>query len=231
MITTVPTITKVRLKGVIFDMDGVLVDSHPGHLRAWTTFFREFGINLSNRDHQYILDGHKRSEILRHFLGELPEEKIVFYGSVKDRLFSVLDTREMPGIPEILEDLKAAGLKLAVATSASERRARGMLASAGLIGHFDAIVTGAEVTSGKPNPALFLLAARKLNIAARNLLVIEDAPSGAEGARAAGMQCLGISGPEISELLCAAGARVAVSSALELSVEALLKVFPEFSLD
>ena len=75
------------LKGVIFDFDGVIVDSHPAHKRAWIKFLESVGRSVSEEELQFILDGRKRDDILRHFLGALDAQKTAEYGLRKERFF------------------------------------------------------------------------------------------------------------------------------------------------
>ncbi len=81
------------VQGVIFDMDGVIVDSHPFHRRAWHKFLRSVGKDVSEEDLDFILDGRKRHEILRHFLGELSEPELANYGNCKDEFFQQVANR------------------------------------------------------------------------------------------------------------------------------------------
>src|SRR5690242_18377965 len=74
------------LKGVIFDMDGVLIDSHPIHKRAWRKFFETLEVEVSDRELDFVLDGRKKEDILRHFLGDLPDCEIKDFGHKKEML-------------------------------------------------------------------------------------------------------------------------------------------------
>ena len=197
-----------RLRGIVFDMDGVLIDSHPAHRLAWKSFLQSLGKEISDDELDFILDGRKREEILKHFLGELAPEQIAAYGKQKDKL---LDRHRdamqpIPGVIEFLDHLWEASIPTAMATSASRRRACGTLEELGLARYFPTIVTGDDVTTGKPDPAIYQLAAKRMQEAPECLVAVEDAASGVKSARAAGMRCLGIATAHRSALLRAAGA-------------------------
>ena len=197
-----------RLRGIVFDMDGVLIDSHPAHRLAWKSFLESLGKKISDDELDFILDGRKREEILKHFLGELAPEQVAEYGKQKDKL---LDRHRdamqpIPGVIDFLDHLRKACVPTAMATSASRRRACGTLEELGLARYFPTIVTGDDVTAGKPDPAIYQLAAKRMQEAPECLLAVEDAASGVKSARAAGMRCLGIATAQRSALLRAAGA-------------------------
>lgn len=196
------------LRGLVFDMDGVLIDSHPAHRSAWKTFLESLGKRTSDDELDFILDGRKREEILKYFLGDLTPEQIAKYGNRKDELFSQRNQtmHPIPGVVQFLDILSESGIPVAVATSASRRRACGTLEELGLARTFQAIVTGDDICSGKPDPAIYQLAAQRLQESPRYLLAVEDAVSGVRSARAAGLQCLAISSGRRADLLRAAGA-------------------------
>ena len=218
------------LRGIVFDMDGVIIDSHPVHRRAWKTFLQTAGREVTDAELDFILDGRKRDEILCYFMGELTPSQIADYGARKDEMLRQLaeDMQPLRGVVEFLDSLSRVGIRMALATSAGHRRAHGTLKELGLAGYFDAIVTGDEVVSGKPDPAIYRLVADRLNETPENLLAVEDAVSGVKSARAAGMRCLGIASAERAETLRAAGADPVVSDFESLSLMQLEASFAGF---
>jgi beta-phosphoglucomutase len=215
------------LAGIIFDFDGVIVDSHPVHLQAWRTLFRSMGKEIKDEQLSFVMEGAKREEILRHFLGDLTQEQIRVYGAEKERLFQARasELKMVRGFAEFLAQVDAAGLPMAVATSGSRRRVEHTLESLGLCRRFRAIVTGDDVTKGKPDPALFHLAARSMQADAENILVCEDAVSGVVAAKAAGMKSLAIAangrGPRLKE----AGADLVVEDFTNADLNDLKQLF------
>src|SRR6201987_2440949 len=114
------------LKSVIFDMDGVVIDSHPAHRQAWKTFLQTLDKTVSDTELNFVLDGRKRSEILRHFLGELSDDQIRELGNRKDEFFkkASLQPKLVPGVIQFLNSVRMSGMATALATSASESRTR-----------------------------------------------------------------------------------------------------------
>ena len=215
------------LRAVIFDLDGVIVDSHPAHLQAWKAFFQSIAKNVAEPDLLFILEGQKREDILRHFLGDLSEEQVKQYGAKKEALFrnSAPELKTVRGLPEFLDRLHQAGLPLALASSASRRRASYILEQLNLKERFRVIVTGDEVKKGKPDPSIFQLAADGLGLDPAHILVCEDAVSGVEGAKAAGMKCLAIAPNGRGPLLAQAGADRVVVDFSETSLDDLRGLF------
>ena len=184
------------LRAVVFDMDGVIIDSHPVHRRAWKEFLHSLGHPVSEHELGYILEGRKRREILCHFLGELPEDKLSEYGKCKDEFFqrAFAEVRLVPGVAELLECLLSHGVMVAVATSASRMRTHSTLTRLHLQHYFAAIVTGDDVIAGKPDPTIYRTACQQLAVVPSHALAVEDAVPGIEAAVAAGMSCIGVIG-------------------------------------
>jgi HAD superfamily hydrolase (TIGR01509 family) len=202
------------IAGVIFDMDGVLVDSHPIHARAWRGLMQRLGRTVSDKDLQFILEGRKRDEILTHFLGPLSPQDAQRYGAWKDELMQngESELKLVAGVAEFLQQLQTSGIAMAVATSASRERTRRTLDRLHLSGSFSVVVTGDDVNVGKPSPDLFLMAAAQVKLSPEFLLVVEDSVSGIEAARTAGMRTLGIgTGPRVAAL-SGAGAHAVVEN-------------------
>jgi beta-phosphoglucomutase len=215
------------IRGIIFDMDGVIIDSHPIHRQAWRIFLQTEGRDVGDAELDFILDGRRRDEILCFFLGKLTPAQIAYYGARKDEIFRrfAQDMRPVQGIVDLLEALSRASIRVAVATSASYLRAHGTLATLNLLAYFDAIVTGEEVSSGKPDPTIYRLVAERLNEDPAKLLAVEDAVSGVKSARAAGMRCLGIACAERAEQLRAAGADPVIPDLASFPLDRLVASF------
>ncbi len=209
------------IRGVVFDMDGVIVDSHPLHRAAWKQFLQSVGRPASDGEIDFILDGRKRAEILRHFLGEeLSAEEIRDYGSRKDHLLRELGRRSQPidGVIEFLVELRQAGIALALATSAARSRTEATLSELGVKDYFDTIVTGDDVSIGKPDPSIYRLAAARLHKSPTRLVAFEDSVSGVQAALSAGLRCIGVASGLRVKQLRAAGAEVVISDFHSLSL-------------
>ena len=211
------------LSGAVFDFDGVIVDSHPAHLRAWNSFLKSVGKTVSEEQLQFVLDGRKRDDILRHFMGDLDADQIVAYGLRKEQCFrdEVTHVRVADGLPGFLDDLQAEGLALAIASSGSKSRILFLLDRFGLKNYFRKVISGDEVEQGKPHPAVFLKAAEQLGVDPSELMAFEDAVSGVIAARSAGMKCVGIAQPGRSSILLTAGASHVVPDFQSLSCSKL----------
>ena len=214
-------------QGAIFDFDGVIVDSHPVHKRAWRKFLRSTGKVASEEELQFVLDGRRRDDILRHFLGELDDEEIAEYGHRKEQFFrnEAVNVRTIKGLRSFLLNLEAANLALGIASSGSRGRVDFLLDQLKLKKHFGVVVTGDEVSEGKPHPAVFLKAAQGLRKDPCALIAFEDAVSGVQAARPAGMTCIGIAQRERASVLLDAGANHVVPDFRFLSYPKLQDIF------
>jgi beta-phosphoglucomutase len=215
------------LRGVVFDMDGVVIDSHPAHRAAWKSFLESVGRSASDTELDFILDGRKREEILEYFLGKLDSEQIAEYGRRKDELLRSHGSRLEPmiGVVEFLDHLCDSGVRMALATSASRRRACGTLEELGLAHYFETIVTGDDVAAGKPDPAIYRLAAARMQEEPDRLLAVEDAVSGVKAARGAGMRCIGVAHNGRADSLHLAGANPIIENFRTLSLAQLEACF------
>jgi beta-phosphoglucomutase len=196
------------LRGVIFDMDGVLVDSHPAHERAWTTLLLSMGKSVAEEDLEFVRQGRKRQDIVRYFMGDLPDDEIRAWGKKKDLLFEREEAtiRTIPGVRRLLSELRRAAIPSAVASCGSRARVRRLLDVLHLDHYFDTIFTGDDVPQGKPDPAIFVKTSEQMRLKPAELLVFEDSVSGVLSATSAGIKSLGIASPQRANGLLRAGA-------------------------
>jgi HAD superfamily hydrolase (TIGR01509 family) len=215
------------LAGVIFDFDGVIVDSHPLHLQIWRAFLLSKGMAVSDAELSFVQEGAKREEILRDFLGDITPEQVGRYGDEKDKLFQARahEIKLVRGFAEFLTQLDADGLPSAVATSGSRWRVEQALDRFNLRTRFRAVVTGEDVVRGKPDPALFLLAAQTLQVDPSCMLVCEDAVAGVIAAKTAGMMCVGIAANGRGSLLTEAGADLVVTDFAQTNLADIRRLF------
>lgn len=217
------------LAGIIFDFDGVIVDSHPIHIEAWKALFSAMGKAVGDEELSFVTEGAKREEILRRFLGGLTPEQIELYGAEKERLYQARasELKLVCGVAEFLQQADVAGVPIAVATSGSRRRVERTLEAFGLLGRFHAIVTAEDVAKGKPDPALFFLAASRLRAAADQILVCEDAVAGVTAAKNAGMRCLAIAANGRRKLLQEAGADLVIEDFTQTGLDEVKRIFAQ----
>lgn len=217
------------LRGVIFDFDGVIVDSHPVHKRAWKKFLESVGRQVTEEQLQFVLDGRRRDDIMRHFLGDLDPERVAEYGHRKEQFFrdEAATVRTIAGLRKFLRELDKGKLAVGIASSGSRSRVNFLLGHLGLLKHFRVIVTGDDVNLGKPDPAIFLRVAQDLRIDPKESVAFEDAVSGVKAAKAAGMLCVGISDSGNSAGLLEAGANHVVANFRAISYPKLQELFSD----
>ena len=179
---------------LIFDMDGVIVDSNPIHREAWEIYNRRFGLETTEAMHQ-LMYGKRNDEIVRSFFGDLPVEEVLRRGADKERLYREMisgriESILVPGLRNFLEQYREA--PKAVASNAETANVSFVLRASGLAGYFRAAVDGSQVTHAKPHPEIYFRVAEQLGIPPRDCLVFEDSFSGVEAARAAGMRVIGV---------------------------------------
>jgi len=210
---------------VIWDMDGVLVDTRELHYLAWSQVLAELGISLTWETFREVF-GMSNAGILKRLLAsdtdpatllQIAERKeALFRESARGRV------RPLPGVRFWLEQLTRQGVAQAIASSGPMENIQMLVNELGIAAHFAAIVSGADLPS-KPNPAVFLAAAEALRMAADRCVVIEDSPAGVEGAKRAGMRCIAVLTTSTESALRAADVIVADLEALE--PQALAKMF------
>jgi beta-phosphoglucomutase len=208
------------LKAVIFDLDGVVADSHPIHEVAWKGLLAEAGLDPRTINVDYLYAGHPRREILKHYLGSIGDSEMQHWGRRKDELYEMAAKalQAKPGIARVLSQLRHSGIACALATSAGRKRSLESLELLGLSGFFSAIITGDDVRKAKPAPDIFLLATQKLDVQPGNVVVVEDSVAGVQAAIAGGMKCVGYTAPERAEELRRVGADDVISDFPEDSV-------------
>jgi beta-phosphoglucomutase len=182
--------------GVIFDMDGVLVDSYQAHFESWQQLGRQIGIEMTEQ--QFVATfGRTSREIIADFWPHLAtsEAAIADLDARKEALFREIlacDFPAMDGAMELIDALAAAGIPLAIGSSGPPENVALVLEKLGRREMFRGVVTGMDVTRGKPDPQVFLLAAERLGLPPGRCVVIEDAPAGVAAAKAAGAKCIGL---------------------------------------
>lgn len=215
------------LQAVVFDMDGVIVDSHPAHRFAWREFLRMFGKEVTDSELDFVMDGRKREDILLHYLGPLTATQLEEYGRLKNDLFwrAAPEVILIPGVLGFMETIRSAGITMAVATSASAGRTHSILSRTGLLTHFRTVVTAEDVRKGKPDPYIYHLACQRIGCRPESAVAVEDAASGIRAAKSAGMKCVGIAGRTSADHLIAAGADFVLQDFVNVSLRTLHSLF------
>jgi beta-phosphoglucomutase family hydrolase len=194
------------VRAVLWDLDGVLVDSAPFHFQAWRELMASLGRELSEVDFRRTF-GWRNDAILRDLVGELPAAEVERLGARKEALFrraALGNIVPLPGALALLRLLRERGFKLALVSSTPQGNIDLILGSLGVEEDFEVIVGEEDVKQGKPDPEGFLLAARRLGVPPAECVVIEDAPAGVEAAKRGGMLCVGVSRNRPREVLAEA---------------------------
>ena len=193
-----------RRFGVIFDIDGVLLDSYKMHYECWRTIAEKHSIYVSEKEFDSLF-GRRGSEIVREIWGkDLPGEQVVAIHRQKQALYRENLQRnfpEMDGAIQLIDALAAEGFVLGIGSSAPPENVEMSLNGLGRAKSFKAVVTGSDVTRGKPDPQVFLLAAQRMGLKPADCAVIEDAVAGIAAALAGGMTAIALAGTAPAESL------------------------------
>jgi beta-phosphoglucomutase len=209
------------LKAVIFDLDGVVVNTVPLHFAAWKRMFNEYGHEFTFADYEKKVDGIPRYDGARAILTELSDDEVRTAGDKKQSYFrELLDKGDIPRYDTtiaLIDQLLKDGIKVAVVSSS--KNCPHILKKIGLYDRLNTVISGADITKGKPDPQIFLMAAQRVGASPDCCIVFEDAVLGVEAAKNAGMKCVGIDRYGKPERL--AKADIVVKDAGETSVEKL----------
>lgn len=193
----------MKIKACIFDLDGVIVNTAKYHYLAWKRLARELNFNFTEKDNER-LKGVSRMASLDILLSigglsfsedeklKLAEKKNKWYVEYISKL---TDKDILPGVSEFITLLKSSGIKIALGSASKNSML--ILKSLNLVPYFDSIIDGTKVTKAKPDPEVFLLAAKELNIDSKNCVVFEDAAAGVEAAKRGNMYAIGVGSPDI----------------------------------
>jgi beta-phosphoglucomutase len=179
---------------LVFDLDGVVIDSMPMHLAAWQDYLKSLGIRIGDVDSR--MHGRRNDDIVAEFIsGELSPREIFEHGAAKEALFREMMRPHLvrhlvPGIVEFLD--RCNGVPIGLATNAEPANADFVLDGASLRPYFQVVVDGHQVERPKPYPDVYLRAAGLLAVPPENCIVFEDSPIGIDAARASGARVVGV---------------------------------------
>lgn len=216
---------KMSKKAIIFDLDGVIVDTAKYHYLAWRELALQLGFDFTEAQNEQ-LKGVSRVRSLEILLGignvqlkEAEKTKLLFEKNEQYLGYiAKMDHKEiLPGIDDVLHYLKLN--KVPFSLGSASKNARLILETLDLLDLFDAIVDGNDVSTAKPDPEVFLIAAEKLGVKPENCIVIEDAQAGVEAANKAGMISIGIGDKKVL-----GDANYVLNSTNELTIDFLQKL-------
>lgn len=188
------------LKAVIFDMDGVIIDSEPLHYDFEQTLFSKLNISVEKDYHNsfvgttshYMWNKLKDKYQLSQSIEELVSESRTSFMTFLKKLEKI---EAIQGVTSLIQELHHNDIKLAIASSSPLDMISFIVTTLNLDEYFSILVTGDNVERSKPNPDIFLLAAEKLSVSPNECIVIEDSGNGVKAAKAAGMKCIGYKNP------------------------------------
>jgi beta-phosphoglucomutase family hydrolase len=182
-------------KAVIWDMDGVIVNTRDFHWEATRDFFREHGVEMTKEEFLPTF-GVRFEEVIRDWLpGEDGGTELAEMVEHKEGLFRKIamgHIRSLPGAIKLIKSLRNDGFRLAIGSSTVRENIELVLSELGVKDCFDEIVSAEDVEKGKPDPSMFLEAARRLEVPPSQCVVIEDSLAGVEAAKAGGMKCVAV---------------------------------------
>ncbi len=210
-------------RAVVWDMDGVIVNSAEAHNASWVDMAREFGLPYDPDKDFKAMFGRHNNDIISGLWGITDPNTVQRMADSKEGSFrrEAINLRPLPGVIALVKALKSAGWKQAIGSSAPMENLRVLLLATGLTGLMDAISSGDDVTVGKPDPRVFLIAFERLGVDPRDGVVIEDAPAGVLAAKRAGAACLAVTNTQTRETLQEAGADLIVNSLEDVSLDTL----------
>lgn len=210
-------------RAVVWDLDGVIVDSAQAHNLSWQSMAAEYRVPYDpDKDFRAIFGRHN-TDIITSLWHVTDPTQIERMASRKETLFreSARQLKPLPGVNELMRSLQKAGWKQGIGSSAPHENINLLLTVTGLAGYISAIASGEDVSNGKPDPEVFLVAFKRLGVEPANGVVIEDAPAGVQAAIAAGAACVGVTNTQTDKALREAGAELVVESLEEVTVETL----------
>lgn len=186
-----------KIKGIIFDMDGVIFDTERISCRFWQKKLKEHGMDMTEDMYTEIM-GRNRVGIIKGLESMFNRPEIDFYKLSDEKVAQMgefLDTGRIPVLPgvfEIIDYLDKNGYKKSIATSTRRVKAESRLKKENLFDHFDSVMYGDDVKISKPNPEIFLKTAEKMELNPSEILILEDSPSGIEAAYNGGFRCINV---------------------------------------
>lgn len=212
----------MSIEAVIFDLDGVIVDTAIFHYQAWKRLANELGFDLTIHQNEH-LKGISRLESLEivleigkiNYLTEKEKEDLATRKNewYKENIHKMTPADILPGVNVFLEKLKSANYKIAIGSSS--KNAGVILDRIGYSNYFDSVIDGNKISFSKPDPEVFIKAAKELKANPKNCVVFEDATAGIEAAHNAGMKAIGVGSPDV---LCKADLIVPDFKNLDISI-------------
>jgi len=191
-------------KAILFDLDGVLLDSMPYHVKAWQEIFAQYDVKIEP-DEIYFREGTRTADLAKYLAIshqlELSENELTELVQQKSKRYNeITKAGVVPGVPELLEELKQRSVFKAIVTSTFLENLLRVMPEE-IFQKFDVVITGSDVINGKPHPEPYLKAASKLGLKPSECVVVENAKIGVQSANAAEMFCIGLTSTQTKKQL------------------------------
>lgn len=189
-------ISMLKLKAVIFDLDGTLIDNNSFHLKTWLIYLKNMGINISVGEYKAHINGRTNESAINYIFGKkMSQEEIIKHTRAKEALYRKLYSphiKPVEGLLNLLAFLKQKGIKMGIATSGIQPNIEFMFDHIPIKEYFTIVVNSAHIQKGKPDPEIYTKTAESLQERSENCLVFEDALPGIESAHRAGMKVIAV---------------------------------------
>jgi len=221
---------------IIFDMDGVVIDSNPYHKIGWTRFLNSKGVEVNEEIFKNLIFGTTGDEALKILLQkDLSQKEIDNYSYEIDEEYrniirQLSCVNPVAGLVEFLESIKLSGHKIALATSAPSENVDLILNKLGIYEFFDLIVDKTQILRGKPNPEIYNTTVSKLSVEKGNCVVFEDSISGIVSARGAGITVIGVETSHSRDELIQAGASLTMQDFTGLTIADITELITDKSI-
>lgn len=211
--------------GLLFDMDGVIVDNHKFHLKSWLTFFEKYGVTMTEEEYKANVNGRTMSAILPDILNrDMSDEEIQELGEEKEQVYREMfrpHIKPTSGLVTFLGEISRKQIPRTVSTSAPPENVDFTLKYTGLPSFFPTIIDATMVTQGKPNPEVYLKSAEALGLKPEQCVVFEDAILGIKAGKNAGMKVVGVATTHTKEELESENTDMIIDDFCELNLSAL----------
>jgi beta-phosphoglucomutase len=204
------------MRGIIFDMDGVILDSNPYHRKAWMNFLRKRGVNIDEKTFLDKVFGTTGKEALQVLLNEkLTDEVLEEYTRAIDAEFrenfaKTENIEPIAGLNAFLDSISRAGCKIALGTSAPPENVEIVFERLKISKYFDLIVDQSQISKGKPDPEIYNKVVQRMGLPKEECVVLEDSLAGVVSACRAGIKVIGITSSQPDEALKNVGASICI---------------------
>ena len=209
------------IKGIIFDMDGTIVDSLPYHYEAWKIFFNENKVeNFSEKLNEY--KGGGTLDLMRTVYGnQYSKKELKKMSEDKEKIFRKIykgEIKQILGFKKFLDELKSKDIMIGLASNAIRKNVSMIINELEIYDYFDSIICGDEVINGKPNPEMFNETIDRFNISKDECLIFEDSLEGVLAAKNSGVKVIGITSSSSNKVLKDAGCVMSISDYLDFKL-------------